>query len=200
MKTKRSVTLMSFLKEKHGMAAFSEIQKAGFEASLKAHQRSGEIEKAGRGLYRLSSGEGFSNPDLATVSIKAPHAVVCLISALSFHQATDQIPHEVHLAIPRGSWANKISHPPVHYYNFSKKAYEAGIEEHTIDGRKVRVYSLAKTIADCFKFRRKIGENIGLEALKAAVSEHHVSPNDIMRYAKICRAEKSIKPYLKALT
>ena len=103
MKTKRSATLMSFLKEKHGMAAFSEIQKAGFEASLKALQRSGEIEKAGRGLYRLSSGEGFSNPDLAIVSIKAPHAVVCLISALSFHQATDQIPHEVHLAIPRGS-------------------------------------------------------------------------------------------------
>ena len=88
----------------------------------------------------------------------------------------------------------------MHYYNFSKKAYETGIEEHAIDGRKVRVYSLAKTIADCFKFRRKIGENIGLEALKAAVSEHHVLPNDIMRYAKICRAEKSIKPYLKALT
>ena len=200
MKAKRNAPLVGFLKEKHGMAAFSEIQKAGFEASLKALRRSGEIEKAGRGLYRLSSGEGFSNPDLATVSIKAPHAVVCLISALSFHQATDQIPHEVHLAIPRGSWASKISHPPVHYYNFSKKAYEAGIEEHTIDGRKVHVYSLAKTIADCFKFRRKIGENIGLEALKAAVSEHHVSPNDIMRYAKICRAEKSIKPYLKALT
>lgn len=200
MKIKRNVALMTFLKEKRGMAAFSEIRKAGFEASLKSLERSGQIEKAGRGLYRLSSGQGLSNPDLTTVSIKAPHAVVCLISALSFHQATDQIPHEIHLAIPRGSWANKINHPPVHYYNFSKKAYEAGIEEHIIDGRKIRVYSLAKTIADCFKFRRKIGENIGLEALKAAVSEHHVSPNDIMRYAKICRAEKSIKPYLKALS
>ena len=200
MKIKRNVALMTFLKEKRGIASFSEIRKTGFEASLKSLERSGQIEKAGRGLYRLSSGQGLSNPDLTTVSIKAPHAVVCLISALSFHQATDQIPHEIHLAIPRGSWANKINHPPVHYYNFSKKAYEAGIEEHIIDGRKIRVYSLAKTIADCFKFRRKIGENIGLEALKAAVSEHHISPNDIMRYAKICRAEKSIKPNLKALS
>ena len=192
--------LMNFLKERHGIAAFSEIRKAGLAAPLKALQRSGKVEKANRGLYRLSSGESLSNPDLVAVSIKAPHAVVCLISALSFHHATDQIPHEVHLAIPRGSWANRIDHPPVHYYSFSKKAYEAGIEEHTIDGRKVRVYSLARTIADCFKFRRRIGENIGLDALKAAVAEHHVSPTDIMRYAKICRAEKSIKPYLKALS
>lgn len=200
MKIKKSVMLMNFLKERHGMAPFSEIRKAGLAAPLKALQRSGKVEKASRGIYKLSSGKGLSNPDLVAVSIKAPQAVVCLISALSFHHATDQIPHEIHLAIPRGSWANLIEYPPVHYYSFSNKAYGAGIEEHKIDGRKVRVYSLAKTIADCFKFRRRIGENIGLDALKAAVAEHHVSPTDIMRYAKICRAEKSIKPYLKALS
>ncbi len=200
MKTKKSATLTNFLKERHGIASYSEIRKAGLATPLRASQRSGKVEKVNRGLYKLSSGKGLSNPDLVVASIKAPRAVVCLISALSFHRATDQIPHEVHLAIPRGSWANRIDHPPVRYYNFSKKAYEAGIEEHEIDGRKVRVYSLAKTIADCFKFRLRIGENIGLEALKAAVAEHHISPNDIMRYAKICRVEKSIKPYLKTLS
>lgn len=200
MKTKKTAMLMNFFKERHGIAAFSEIRNAGLEVPLKALQRSGEVERANRGLYRLSSGENLSNPDLVAVSIKAPHAVVCLISALSFHHVTDQIPHEIHLAIPKGSWANRIDHPPVHYYSFSKKAYESGIEEHAIDGRKVRVYSLAKTIADCFKFRYKIGENLGLDALKAAVAEHHVLPSEIMRYAQICRAEKSIKPYLKALS
>ena len=114
MKIKNDVMLMNFFKERHGIVAFSEIRKAGLATSLKTFQRSGKIEKANRGLYRLSGGKGLSNPDLVVVSIKAPHAVVCLISALSFHHATDQIPREIHLAIPRGSWANLISHPPVH--------------------------------------------------------------------------------------
>ena len=199
MKTQKSVILMSFLKERHGIAPFSEIQKAGLAVPLKALQRSGKVEKANRGLYRLRGGKGLSNPDLVTVSLKAPHSVVCLISALSFHHVTDQIPHEIDLAIPRGAWESRIDQPPVHYYHFSKKAYEAGIEEHKMDGRIVRIYSLAKTIADCFKFRYKIGENIGLDALKQTVTERRVSPQEVMRYAQICRAEKSIKPYLMAL-
>jgi len=190
---------MNFLKKRRGVATFSEIRDAGFQESLKTLRRSGEVEKAGRALYQLSKGEGLSNPDLVAVSIKAPRGVVCLISALYFHEATDRIPHEVHLAIPRGAWANRIDQPPVHYYRFSKKAYETGIEEHTIDGRTVRVYSLAKTIADCFKFRNRIGENIGVDALKEAVSERQISPHEIMRYAQICRVEKTMKPLLKAL-
>ena len=192
-------TLMGFLKEKHGMAAFSEIREAGLVASLKVLQKEGKIVREQRGLYKVSGGDDLSNPDLVVVSLKAPHGVVCLISALSFHNATDQIPHEVDLAIPKGSWESRIDQPPVHYYHFSKEPYEAGIEEHEIDGRTVRVYSLAKTIVDCFKFRNKIGENIGLDALKLAMNEQRVSAQEIMHYAEVCRVDEVMKPFLKAL-
>ena len=200
MKAKKKTKLMDFFKERHGMATYSEVKKAGFhKATLKALIRSGKVETADKGLYRISGGDNLSNPDLVTVSIKAPHSVVCLISALSFHRVTDEIPRRVHLAIPTGSRSAKIIRPPVQFYRFSKKAYEAGIEEHLIDGRTVRIYNLAKTIADCFKFRGKIGADVARNALKEALEKRRIRPAEVMRYAKICRVHNCIRPALEAL-
>jgi predicted transcriptional regulator of viral defense system len=192
--------LADFLREKRGLATYSEIIKAGFNKTLlKAGLNSGRIQKVDRGLYRLSDGFSISEPDIVAVSIKAPKGVVCLLSALAFHEATNEIPSCVHIAIPRGTHANKIKYPPVKYCRYNHNAWEAGIEEREVDGRKIKVYSLAKTIADCFKFRNKIGMNIARDALKIAVSEKGTKPQEIMRYARICRVERIIKPILETL-
>lgn len=192
--------LTDFLRGKQGLATYSEIIKVGFNKTLlKASLNSGWIQKVDRGLYRLSDGFDLSEPDLVAVSIKAPKGVVCLLSALAFHEATNEIPHCVHVAIPRGTHANKIRYPPVRFYRYNPNAWEAGIEEREIAGRKIKVYSLAKTIADCFKFRNKIGMNIARDALKIAVNEKGTNPQEIMRYARICRVDRIIKPILEAL-
>jgi len=192
--------LANFLREKRGLATYAEIIKAGFNKTrLKASLNSGRIQKVDRGLYRLSDGFSLSEPDIVAVSIKAPKGVVCLLSALAFHEATNEIPSCVHIAIPRGTHANKIKYPPVKFYRYNSNAWKAGIEEREIDGRKIKVYSLAKTIADCFKFRNTIGINIARDALKVAVMEKGIEPKEIMRYAKVCRVDRIIKPIMEAL-
>ncbi|GAH57943.1 unnamed protein product, partial [marine sediment metagenome] len=133
------------------------------------------------------------------VSIKVSKGVVCLLSALAFHEATSEIPRYVNIAIPRGTYANKINYPPVKFYRFASKAWEAGIEKHEIEEYQVKVYSLAKTIADCFKFRNKIGMDVAREALKIAITEKAVQPKEIMQYAEICRVDNIIKPILEAM-
>lgn len=196
----KEVKLMSFLKKKAGLASYAEIIKAGFnKALLKNSLNSGQIQKLDRGLYQLSSGISVANLDLVIVSIKVPKGTICLLSALAFHEATNEIPKHIDIAIPRGSHANRIKYPPVRFYRFMSKAWSAGIEEHDIEGHKIKVYNLAKTIADCFKFRNKIGMNIAREALKTAIKEKNIKPKDIMHYAKICRVDNIIKPILEAM-
>ncbi len=199
MKTKREELLKAF-KHHKGILRFSAMLKSGFHRlEIKSLAESGGIEKIGRGIYRLKNAPSLSNPDLVTVALKSPNGVICLISALSYHKATDEIPRKVDVAIPRGFWANKIDYPPVQYYRFSKKAWRAGIETHTIDGHPVKVYSLPKTVADCFKYRNKIGLNIARNALKTAVTEKKVKPTDIFHFATIHRVDKIVRPYLEAL-
>ncbi|MBA7536365.1 hypothetical protein ES705_28628 [subsurface metagenome] len=191
---------IEFLKKRGGMVSYKEIIKAGFnKAFLKDNLDSSRIQKVDRALYRLSVGVTLSNPDLVAVSIKVSKGVVCLISALAFHEATSEIPRYVNIAIPRGAWANKINYPPVKFYHFASKAWEAGIEKHEIEGYQIKVYSLAKTIADCFKFRNKIGMDVAREALKIAITEKGVRPKEIMQYAEICRVDNIIKPILEAM-
>ena len=191
---------IEFLKKKGGMVSYKEIIKAGFnKAFLKDNLNSGKIQKVDRALYRLSDGFTLSNPDLVAVSIKVSKGVVCLISALAFHEATTEIPHRINIAIPRGAWANKINYPPVKFYHFASKAWEAGVEKHEIEEYQIKVYSLAKTVADCFKFRNKIGIDVAREALKTAITEKGVQPKEIMKYAEICRVDNIIKPILEAM-
>jgi predicted transcriptional regulator of viral defense system len=109
---------------------------------------SGKLTSLGRGLYRLSDLPPLGNPDLVTVAIKIPSSVVCLISALAFYELTTQIPHEVYLALPRGAEPPRVDHPPIRVFWFTKRAFEFGLESHTIDGMQVRIYSPEKTVAD----------------------------------------------------
>jgi predicted transcriptional regulator of viral defense system len=196
----KKAMLMNYIKGKHGIAAYSDIQRAGFhKATLNALTRSGQIRKVDRGFYRLSSGASLTNPDLVAVSIKAPNAVVCLISALYFYGATDEIPQQVDLAVRESSRSYRIKYPPVQFYHFAKNAWGAGIEERKMDGHTVRIYNLAKTVADCFKFRSKVGIDVAQKALKNAVLEKHIAPAEIMRYAKICRVHNVVQPMLEMI-
>jgi predicted transcriptional regulator of viral defense system len=196
----RKKELIQFLKKTGGMASFSQINEAGFnKALIKACLASNDIEKLDRGLYILSKGMSPANLDFVAVSIKAPKGIICLISALSFHQATDEIPSSIDVAIPRGTHENKINFPPVKYYRFAHDAWDAGIENYKMDGHTVKIYSLAKTIADCFKFRNRIGINVAREALKIAITEKKAKPTEIYKYAKICRVDKIVKPILEAM-
>ncbi len=196
----RMTKLINFLKKRGGLASFSEIISAGFHKGiLEDALCSGQIQKIDRALYRLTDGLSLAHPDLVSVSIKAPGGVLCLLSALAFHEATNEIPKVVDIAILRGSHANKIKYPPVQFYRFAPRAWGAGIEEHKMGGHKIKVYNLQKTIADCFKFRNKIGIDVARSALKAAVMEKGIKPKEIMQYAKICRVDSIIKPILEAM-
>ena len=158
----------------------------------------GIIEQISRGVYRLVEMPPMSNPDLVTVSLRFPKAVICLISALDYHDITTQIPRNITVAVTRDSRLPSLDYPPVQAYRFSDEAYRAGIDVHSIDGTPVMIYNPEKTLADCFKFRNKIGMDIVLEALKLYRERKRLNVEKLFRYAKICRVEKVIKPYLEA--
>ncbi len=158
----------------------------------------GVIEQVSRGIYRLVELPPISNPDLVTVSLRFPNAVICLVSALAHHDITTQIPHEVSVAVPRDSRMPSLDYPPIHAYRFSNEAYKSGIEEHLIDGVPIKVYSPEKTLADCFKFRNKIGMDVVLEALRFYKTRKKFDLGELLKYAKICRVGKVMRPYLEA--
>lgn len=167
--------------------------------TLYAMRDAGLLERLDRGLYRLSDLPPLSDPDLVTVANKIPKSVICLISALHFHDITTQIPHSVSIAVPRGSEPPRLDYPPIHLYWFSGEAFTSGIEVHQIDGTPVQVYSAEKTLADCFKYRNKIGMDTVLEALALYRDQHRPKPRKLIEYARVCRVEKTIRPYLEAL-
>jgi predicted transcriptional regulator of viral defense system len=159
----------------------------------------GQLEKIGRGLYRLPDSQGSEHESLFTVAIKVPQAVFCLLTALQFHELTTQLPRQVWIAMPRGSHTPRIDYPPIRMVQFTDDAYTAGVEEAQRDGVTLRVYCAAKTVADCFKHRNKIGLDVALEALKDARAHGKASIDDIWRYAKICRVANVMRPYLESV-
>jgi predicted transcriptional regulator of viral defense system len=158
----------------------------------------GRIEQISRGVYRLKDLPPIGNLDLVTASLRFPNAVICLISALAFHGITTQIPHSVSVAIPRGSRLPSLDYPPVQPHQFSANAYAAGIEKLQIDGVPVKIYNVEKTLADCFKFRNKIGMDIVLEAFKL-YREKKTDLAALIKYGKICKVDRVMMPYLEAL-
>jgi predicted transcriptional regulator of viral defense system len=125
--------------------------------------------------------------------------VICLISALAFHELTTQVPHQVYVALPRGSEEPRVDHPPIRVFKFSGQAFSEGIEVREFDGITVRVYSPAKTVADCFKFRNQIGLDVAIEALKLYQRTSDFSVNELMKFARICRVDKIMRPYIEAI-
>ena len=159
----------------------------------------GRLERISRGVYRLAERPPLGNPDLVTVAKRVPNGVICLISALAFHDLTTQIPHEVHLALPRGAEEPRLDFPPIRTFRFTGKSFTEGIEIHRLDGVPVRIYSPEKTLADCFKFRNKIGLDVVIEALRRYRRQRTFDLNNILYYSLLCRVHKVVQPYLEAL-
>jgi predicted transcriptional regulator of viral defense system len=159
----------------------------------------GSLEMVSRGVYRLADSEPLGHPDLVTVAARVPGGVICLISALAFHEITTQIPHEVHVALQRGAEEPRLDHPPIKTYRLTGQAFTTGVEIYELDGVSVRVYGPEKTLADCFKFRNKVGLDTAIEAVRFYRERKSIKVDDLMRYAAICRVGKIIRPYLEAI-
>jgi predicted transcriptional regulator of viral defense system len=186
-------------KERQGTLRTFEALRAGIHPrTLYALRDRGEIEQIARGLFRLAELPPPGEPDLLTVAKKVPQAVFCLLTALAFHRLTTQVPHAVEVALPRTARVPRLDHPPLKVFRFSSESLRAGIETHTVDGVSIRVYCREKTLADVFKYRNKVGLDVALEALRAYRSQPKRDFQAVLKYARICRVENVIRPYLEA--
>jgi predicted transcriptional regulator of viral defense system len=156
------------------------------------------LARSGRGLYRLAGSEITEHHDFALVAKRVPKGVICLTSALCFHGIGTQLPRKIWLALEKGSAQPRISDLPVSIVRFSGQSFTEGIEERLLEGIPVKIYSPAKTVADCFKFRNKLGLDIALEAGKECIYLRKATISEIYESAKVCRVANVIKPYLEA--
>jgi predicted transcriptional regulator of viral defense system len=184
---------------KKGIIRASDIEAAGISRNyLYILCKAEQLLKTARGLYTLPDAPVTEHSAFAEVAKRIPNSIICLISALSFHGLTTQIPHEVWIAVPRGSWRPDIEYPPLNLTYVSGNAYLFGAREHDINGVAVKVYSPAKTVADCFKFRSKVGLDVAIEALRETWRSRKASMDELMEAAKICKVSKVMRPYLEA--
>lgn len=195
---------LEIFRQHGGILRMSEALQAGItRRTLYSMHNAGLLERLSRGVYRLTSLPGLEAPDLVAVATRVPNGVVCLISALAFHDLTTQVPHAVDLAIARGAEKPRIDYPPVNIYWFSSDAFSSGIETPTIGptmgGRQIRVYGAEKSIADAFKYRNKIGIEVALEALRTWRSRRRSKIEQLIGYARVCRVERIMRPYLEAM-
>jgi len=188
------------LARQKGLLRPSDLDEAGIpRVYLTRLTASGDMEKEGRGLYRLPDSQRSEHESLTIVAAKVPQAVFCLLTALQFHELTTQLPRQVWIAMPRGSHAPRIEYPPIRMIQFSGEAYSQGVEVHERDQVPLRVYGVAKTVADCFKHRSKIGLDVALEALKDARARKNLSTDELWHFAKLCRVANVMRPYLEAM-
>ncbi len=166
---------------------------------LQTLYKRGKLLRTGRGLYTLTDGAWTENHSLAEVCKYVPHGVICLPSALAFHNLTTQNPSRVWVAISPKKHRPRLDYPPLRVVRFSGAALTEGVETHTIEGVPVRVYNPAKTVADCFKYRNKIGLDVALEALRDCWRERRATMDGLLRYAKVCRVANVMRPYLESL-
>lgn len=178
-----------------------DVQACGFSrTALSALARQGKLTRLCRGLYALPDRPASEHATLAEVASKHPNVVVCLLSALQFHGLTTQSPFEVWVAIANKARAPKMDYPPLRIVRFSGDALTEGVEKHAVDAVTVQVTSVAKTVADCFKYRNKIGLDVALEALREALNAKRVKMDDLWRCAQVCRVANVMRPYLEAMT
>ncbi len=160
----------------------------------------GKLQRIGRGLYILPSSNVSEHRSLAEACKRIPKGVVCLLSALRFHELTTQSPFEIWLAIGEKAWRPRVEYPPLRIVRFSSAALEAGMEEHRIEGVIVPVFTPAKTVADCFKYRNKIGLDVAIEALRECWRTRRCTMDDLWQFAKVCRVQNVMRPYLESLS
>lgn len=159
----------------------------------------GQLEKCARGLYRLPSAEFAEHENLLTLATRVPQAVFCLATALQFHELTTEMPRRVWLAMPRGSHCPKIDWPPLTMVQYGAEVHAAGVETHRLGQGSIRVYGVAKTVADCFKHRSKVGLDVALAALREARARNLASSDELWRFARLCRVANLMRPYLEVI-
>jgi predicted transcriptional regulator of viral defense system len=183
-----------------GIMRTQEALQAGIHPRILYEMRDeGLLDRLARGLYRLADLPPLGNPDLVPVARRIPGGVVCLISALAFHEMTTQVPHEIYVALERGAEPPRLEHPPLRVFWFTGAAFQEGIEKHEVDNVTIQVYSPEKTVADCFKYRNKIGMDTALEALRLYRQRKKPKTDELLHYAAICRVRRVIQPYVEAL-
>jgi len=188
-------------REHGGLLRTTEARELGIHPRVLYHLRdSGRLDRLSRGVYRLAELPPMEHPDLAVVAARAPEARISLLSALSFHELTTEIPHEVYVTLPRGHRAPSLGHPPLRVFHVSGEALTDGVERHDMGGVDVSIYSPAKTVADCFKFRGQIGTGVAVQALRSYLKKRPSPVADLLRYARLCRVDRVMQPYLEALT
>ena len=191
---------LDLFKEHGGTLRTSEALCLGISPrTLYELRDAGVLEKLCRGLYRLAELPALSSPDLAIIAFKIPQAVICLVSALALHELTTQVPHAVNIALPRGARRPRLDYPPLRVFWFSGPAWSEGVEPYPIGQTSVRIYCPEKCVADGFKYRRKIGLDVAIETLKLYRQSPRFDVSKLLHYARICRVESVMKPYLEAL-
>lgn len=185
------------LAQRRGVVRAVDVEEIGASRTLLPYlARRGVLRRVARGVYSLSD----YIPERETfleAALTVPHGVICLLSALQFHDITTQMPMEIWMAIERGRHEPASRRLHIRIVKFSGAAFNEGVEEHEADGAVVRVYSPAKTVVDCFKFRKRIGLDVAREALRDALEQKKANRDDIWRYAKVCRMSRVMRPYLE---
>ena len=195
-KTKRILELA----RNSGILSTGEVRSLGIHHEyLRQLCAEGKLVRVGRGRYMLPDAEVTAHHGLAQAGKAVPKSVICLLSALRFHEIGTQAPHQVWVAIDRRAARPRVRHLKMRIVRFSGKALTEGVDEHNIEGVPVRIYNPAKTVADCFKYRNKIGLDVALEALREVVRFRKCTIDDLWRYAKICRVTKTLRPYMESI-
>ena len=200
MSDSRSNTIIALATRQAGVVSTKDVEQVGIpRVYLSRLCEQGMLRRISHGLYTLPEPDASEYLSLIEVSKRVPKAVICLISALSFHEITTQIPHEVWIAVPRRGWRPAFPYPPLNVSSVSIQAYSFGVQTRELHGVPVNIYSPAKTVADCFKFRSKVGLDVAIEALKESWRQRKVNMDDLVEAAEICRVSKVIRPYLEAI-
>ena len=196
----QSEHILELARHRHMLRA-ADVREQGWSPQLliRLHQ-AGKLHRLGRGLYALPDAQVTEHQTLIEVCQRVPKAVLCLLSALQWHEIGTQLPHEVWIALPEGTQAPALGYPALRITRLRGAAYSDGIQTVTEHGAPIRVYSAAKTVTDCFKFRNKIGLDVALEALKDAWRSRKVTMDELGHFAKINRVERVMQPYLEAVT
>ncbi|MCO6385201.1 AbiEi antitoxin N-terminal domain-containing protein [Oceanicola sp. 502str15] len=184
----------------HAPARARELEDAGVSAAaISRAVRSGEILRLGRGLYGLPDSAPDTHENLIEIAKRAPKAVICLTSALAFHDLTDQLPRRVWIAIGAKDWEPKITYPKVRTVRFREPYFSGGVEEHQLGEATIRMYTISKTLADAFRNQRLVDRSVAIEALKAAIEQRKATPSAIVEAAKNYGAWNQMRPYLEAV-
>lgn len=199
MKSQRQI--VRALLEEHGILRLAELRDAGVTAATVSRmERDGEVIRLARGLYQLPDAALNASHSLAEAAKRTPKGVICLVSALAFHGLTDQLPKKVWMAIGRKDWEPKPDGVPLRVIRYADSLLSESVETHVIEGVPVKVFGVAKTVADCFRHRGKIGQSVAIEGLQEALRQRKATPAEIVRQAERGGVSTVISPYIEALT